>query len=105
MKYNKLVRDKIPEIIKADGQEPVMRILGDKEYVTALEKKLQEEVTEVLDSESGKHRLEELGDVLEVMNALAALDGYTIEDIVAAAARKREKRGGFEKRIFLIEER
>ena len=105
MKYNKLVRDKIPAIIEADGCVPVTRSLGEKEFESELQKKLQEEVTETLNAESGKHRLEELGDVLEVMSALAAVDGYTVDDIIAAAARKREKRGGFDKRIFLIEEK
>ena len=105
MKYNKLVRDKIPEIILADGREPVTRTLDDEEYVVELKKKLQEEVKEVLESDPGEHRLEELGDVLEVMSGLATVDGYSIDDVIVAARQKREKRGGFEKRIFLIEEK
>ena len=104
MKHNKLVRDKIPEIILADGREASTRILDDKEYAKELEKKLAEECKEVLDSK-GEHRLEELGDVLEVMVALAKLDGYSVDDIVVAARKKREKRGGFDKKIFLVEEK
>lgn len=104
MKHNKLVRDKIPEIILADGREVSTRILDDKEYAKELEKKLAEECKEVLDSK-GEHRLEELDDVLEVMVALAKLDGYSVDDIVVAARKKREKRGGFDKKIFLVEEK
>ena len=104
MKHNKLVRDKIPEIILADGREVSTRILDDKEYAKELEKKLAEECKEVLESK-GEHRLEELGDVLEVMMALAKLDGYSVDDIVVAARKKREKRGGFDKKIFLVEEK
>ena len=104
MKHNKLVRDKIPEIILADGREVSTRILDDKEYAKELEKKLAEEYKEVLESK-GEHRLEELGDVLEVMMALAKLDGYSVDDIVVAARKKREKRGGFDKKIFLVEEK
>lgn len=104
MKHNKLVRDNIPEIILADGREVSTRILDDKEYRGELEKKLLEECREVLEAKTEK-RLEELGDVLEVMMALAKLDGYYLDDIVVAARQKREKRGGFEKKIFLIEEK
>lgn len=104
MKHNKLVRDNIPEIILADGREVSTRILDDKEYRDELEKKLLEECREVLEAKTEK-RLEELGDVLEVMMALAKLDGYYLDDIVVAARQKREKRGGFEKKIFLIEEK
>ncbi|MDO4220297.1 MAG: nucleoside triphosphate pyrophosphohydrolase [Candidatus Saccharibacteria bacterium] len=104
MKHNKLVRDNIPDIILADGHEVSTRILNDKEYKAELEKKLMEECKEVLGSE-GEHRLEELGDVLEVMMALAKLDNYYMDDIVVAARKKREKRGGFDKKIFLIEEK
>lgn len=105
MKYNKLVRDKIPEIIEADGREPVTRVLSDEEYSVELRKKLGEECQEAQDAETREDRLEELGDVFEVMRAMVELDGYASDDIIQAAERKRAKRGGFEKRIFLIEEK
>ena len=107
MKYNKLVRDKIPDIILKDNRKPKTRILGDEEYVTELERKLREECEEVIEAGNGgtaEHRLEELGDVLEVMLALAKIDQFSLDDIVRAAERKRKKRGAFDERIYLIED-
>lgn len=100
MSYNKLVRDKIPEIIKNNNETPITRILSDEEYKVELEKKLLEEYQEVLKA-SGKDRLEELADMLEVMISLASLDDATLEDIIELADKKRNKRGGFKEKIFL----
>ena len=100
MSYNKLVRDKIPEIIKNNNETPITRILSDEEYKVELEKKLLEEYQEVIAS-SGKNRLEELADMLEVMISLASLDDATLEDIIELADKKRNKRGGFKEKIFL----
>lgn len=100
MSYNKLVWDKIPEIIKNNNETPITRILSDEEYKVELEKKLLEEYQEVIAS-SGKDRLEELADMLEVMIALASLDDATLEDIIELADKKRNKRGGFKEKIFL----
>lgn len=100
MSYNKLVRDKIPEIIKNNNETPITRILSDEEYKVELEKKLLEEYQEVIAS-SGKNRLEELADMLEVMIALASLDDATLEDVIELADKKRNKRGGFKEKIFL----
>ena len=104
MKHNKLVRDKIPDIILADGKEVSTRILSDKDFKVELEKKLLEECKEAIESE-GDHRLEELGDVLEVVAELAKLDGHYLDDVIVEKKKKREKRGGFDKKIFLIEEK
>ena len=98
--YNKLVRDNIPDIIIANEETPVTRILADGEYKNSLEEKLGEEYEEVLDSE-GSERCEELADMIEVIRSLAALENTTLEGIVELADEKREKRGGFEKKIFL----
>lgn len=76
MSYNKLVRDKIPEIIKNNNETPVTRILSDDEYKIELEKKLLEEYYEVIEA-TGKNRLEEIADMLEVMIALANLENAT----------------------------
>ena len=100
MSYNKLVRDKIPEIIKNNNETPITRILSDEEYKVELEKKLLEEYQEVIAS-SGKNRLEELADMLEVMISLASLDDATLEDVIELADKKRNKRGGFKEKIFL----
>ena len=98
--YNKLVRDKIPEIIKSNGEEPITRILTDEEYRVELEKKLNEEYQEVLNA-TGKDRIEELADMLEIMRYLAKLENATLEEVIAIAEEKGAKRGTFENKIFL----
>lgn len=98
--YNKLVRDKIPEIIKAKDEEPIIRELSLDEYKLALEAKLKEECQEVI-SASGKERIEEIADALEVLKALAKLESATLEEVIDIATQKSAKRGAFEKRIFL----
>ena len=98
MLYNKLVRDKIPEIIAQQGESANIRVLSDKEYTAALEQKLDEETREF---HKGKN-LEELADILEVVYALADDLGYTKEDLLQVYNQKHEKRGGFYNRIFLI---
>lgn len=99
-KYNKLVRDKIPSIITNNGEIPVTRILNDEEYKTELERKLYEEYQEVINS-NDKDRLEELADMIEVIKALANLEGKNLKDIILIAEQKREKRGGFKDKIYL----
>ena len=98
--YNKLVRDKIPEIIVGNGGEPYTRILDEDEYKVELETKLMEEYNEVLLA-SGDDRIEELADMLEVISALAKVEGKTLDDVVDVKNKKCNKRGGFEERIFL----
>ena len=99
--YNKLVRDRIPEIIEGNGEKPVIRILDEVEYKTELETKLNEEYHEVLGTTTSEDRIEELADMVEIISALATLEGKTLEDVVEVAKQKSLKRGGFEKRIFL----
>lgn len=98
--YNKLVRDKIPEIIKEQGEKPITRELSLDDYKVALETKLKEECQEVLLA-NGDERIEEIADVLEVLKALAKLENATLEDVISLADKKSFKRGAFEKRIFL----
>ena len=98
--YKKLVRDKIPEIIKANGETPITRILSDAEYKEELEKKLHEEYLEVLEAE-GENRIEELADMLEVMEALASVENKTLEDVLSVKAKKQEKRVAFKEKIYL----
>lgn len=99
-KYNKLVRDKIPSIITNNGEIPVTRILNDEEYKIELERKLYEEYQEVINSKN-IDRLEELADMIEVIKALANLEGKNLQDIILIAEQKREKRGGFKDKIYL----
>lgn len=99
--YNKLVRDNIPEIIKGNNDgEAVTRILNDDEYKKALEDKLYEEYQEVLDA-SGEDRLEELADMLEIMISLAKIEKANLEKIIEKAKKKKAKRGGFDKKLYL----
>ena len=99
--YNKLVRDKIPEIIENDGEKPIVRVLNDNEYKKELEKKLKEEYEEFLIAEKKSERLEELADMLEVIRTLALLEDEDIQFIIYIMDKKREKRGGFTKKLFL----
>lgn len=95
--HNKLVRDRIPEIIEASGKACVTRILSDAEYISALDAKLQEELNEYLADGS----MEELADLLEVMMAAAKARGHDFAQVDAIRREKAEKRGGFNERIFL----
>lgn len=98
--YQKLVRDKIPEIIKNNNETPIIRTLNNKEYINELEKKLYEEYIEVL-SAKGNDKLEELADMLEVITALANTENKTLDDIIKIANNKKDKRGAFNDKIFL----
>ena len=98
MKFNKLVRDRIPEIIEKNGKKAVTRILNDEEYKIYLEKKLDEEVAEFHESKS----IEELADILEVIYALSETCG-TVTDFLAKWDEKTKERGGFTKKILLEE--
>ena len=98
--YNKLVRDNIPNIIKDNGEEPIIEMLDDEKYKIELEKKLLEECNEVLNS-SGDDRIEELADLLEVMISLASIENKTLGDVEEIRVKKKNKRGGFDKKIYL----
>lgn len=99
--YNKLVRDRIPEIIKADGKTCVCETLSDEHYLYLLDQKLNEELAEYQERKS----LEELADLLEVMQAVVKARGWTLEELERVRADKAAKRGGFEKKILLTEVR
>ncbi len=95
--YNKLVRDKIPEIIEQSGKLCEISILSDEEYLTALDKKLNEELQEF--RQSGE--IEELADILEVAYAIAQAKGYSIEQLQSLREEKKTARGAFDKKLFL----
>ena len=95
--YNKLVRDKIPEIIEADGKKPCCRVLEKEELLPLLRKKLSEEVNEYL--KSGE--IEELADIAEVLHALSAQSGASWETVEQIRLKKASERGSFEKGILL----
>lgn len=97
--YNKLVRDLIPEIIRADGKRPKSRVMDDAEYLKALLEKLKEEVSELADARN----TEELADVHEVLIALARALKIEPEELERVRRDKAAKRGAFQQRIFLEE--
>ena len=98
-KYNKLVRDRIPEIIEESGKHCKYSILSNEEYLARLDDKLNEELAEYQESKS----MEELADLLEVVRAVAAARGSSIEAVEAIRTDKAGKRGGFEKKLLLTE--
>ena len=95
--YNKLVRDKIPEIIEASGKTCETEILSDEEYLQMLDKKLDEELAEYHKDQN----IEELADLLEVLYAMAKAKGYSIEELEQVRVEKQKSRGGFDKKILL----
>lgn len=97
--YNKLIRDCIPEIIKAGGNACVTEILSDSQYLEMLDAKLNEELAEYQESKS----LEELADLLEVMRAVVQARSWTWEQLEQVRREKAAQRGGFEKKILLKE--
>lgn len=99
MRHEKLVRDKIPEIIESSGRVAKTRILCDEECRMQLEKKLAEEVAEYQNDKTP----EELCDILEVIFALAKAHGITREELEEMRLKKALERGGFDKKMYLIE--
>ena len=95
--YDKLIRDKIPEIIESSGKKCIVDILDDEKYLEYLDKKLSEELLEYQTDRS----IEELADLLEVIRAAAIARGYSVDELEALRAKKAEKRGGFQERILL----
>ena len=96
--YNKLVRDKIPEDIDSEqGRKCKYRILDDKEYLKELNRKVLEEANEFIEENS----IEELGDLMEVINAIMELKGYSMKEVEKIMKAKEEKKGAFNNKIFL----
>lgn len=98
-KYNKLVRDRIPEIIEVSGKTCVTEILSDEDYLCMVDAKLDEELAEYHKDQN----IEELADLMEVIYAAAIARGYTLEQLEQVRAEKVAKRGGFAKKVLLKE--
>ncbi len=101
--FNKLVRDRIPEIIEKSGSFCQTKILNEDEYILEINRKMHEELTEYQNAETSEDIVEELADLLELIHAAAAYHGESIEEVELARIEKAEKRGGFDERIFLVD--
>jgi predicted house-cleaning noncanonical NTP pyrophosphatase (MazG superfamily) len=101
--YNKLVRDRIPEIISQTGKNYSTRILDQSEYVKELKKKSLEELEEYMNANNNDEALKELADLLEVIHALVENHGVSIEKVEELRRQKAEKHGGFKEKFYLIE--
>lgn len=99
IKYHKLVRDRIPEIIEASGKTCVTEVLSDEDYLKMIDAKLDEELAEYHKDQN----LEELADLLEVIHAAVIARGYSLDELERVRLEKAAKRGGFAKKILLKE--
>lgn len=97
MSYGKLVRNKIIKIIQSNGETPIYHTLSDEEYLAELHKKLFEEANEFVEADDP----EELADLLEVVYSIAKVKNINMEEVETIRLKKREKRGGFEDKIYL----
>lgn len=104
-RYGKLIRDNVPDIIRANGEMPTTHVMDTDEYRKELLYKLIEESEEArqvgYNDENRTELLNQLTDVAEVLDATLEAFGITKEDLEAAQAKKRTERGGFKERIFL----
>lgn len=101
--YNKLVRDKIPQIIEATDKKYKTERLNDDDYIKYLKHKGYEELDEYCSAQSNEEAVEELADLLEVIHTLANYHGFSMEEVEKVRKEKADKRGGFQEKILLIE--
>ncbi|WP_046173533.1 nucleoside triphosphate pyrophosphohydrolase [Domibacillus indicus] len=101
--HNKLVRDRILEVIEKAGKTCTSRILDENEYIQEVKAKMHEELAEYESAGNDQEAIEELADLMELIHAAAAIHGATADELEEVRRRKAEKRGGFQDRIYLIE--
>ena len=101
--YNKLIRDRIPEIIEMSDKKFTSRLLADEEYIMEIIKKMHEELAEYEGATTNEDAIEELADLLELIHAAAAVYDTSFQELEKVREDKAKKRGGFDERIFLIE--
>lgn len=95
--YDKLVRDRIPEIIESSGNKCEIEVVSDEIALEYLYKKLNEEVSELLEDKN----LDEIADVMEVLFAIGSKYGYSEDDVLGIRNKKKDSRGGFENNLIL----
>jgi len=95
--YNKLVRDRIPEIIRNNNEKPIVKELNNEDYLKELNIKLKEELQEYLED----NNIEELADIVEVIYGILNAKNISLEEFEEIRNEKVEKRGAFSKKIFL----
>lgn len=100
--YRKLVRDRIPEICEADGNDAVIKTLTLKQFQEELRRKFLEEAKEIKNAKNKKELIEELADILELVDALSESLGVPRYALERTQREKRQKRGGFKKKIYLV---
>lgn len=99
--YNKLIRDRIPEITKADSWQSKTKVLNQKNFIIELKKKILEEAKELNEGKSKKNLVEELVDIQEIIDAILREKKIKFSDFRKIQTKKRQKRGGFKKKLFL----
>ena len=99
--YNKLVRDNIIDIILKDNGSPKFEVLGDNDFRLALKEKLLEESKELKEANTKEEIINELSDILEIVHAMAGNYNLSHDDLEKNRVEKKERRGGFDKKIFL----
>lgn len=99
IKYNKLIRDRIPEIIEQHGKKAIVEKLNESDYINFLKAKLEEELEEFKNSED----IEEIADIIEVLYAIIDFKGVSIKDFEKIRLDKSDKKGSFKKRLLLKE--
>ena len=104
LKYNKLIRDRIPQIIKQAGWQPTIRTLKKDEFLQALKKKVLEEAKELIGASNKKQMTDEIIDIQELLDVLASQLKLSKLEIKKNQNIKRKKRGGFKKRLFLVKQ-
>ncbi|MDR3599324.1 MAG: nucleoside triphosphate pyrophosphohydrolase [Desulfosporosinus sp.] len=97
--YNKLIRDKIPQIIEQSGKQAIVEVVSGKVYLELLNAKLGEELQEYLDSES----VEELADLVEVVYAILDDKKIPLQEFELIRKQKVQERGAFKKKLLLKE--
>lgn len=105
IEHNKLIRDNIPKIIAEKRPEKEIIYFqhpNNKDFEIELIKKVDEELNEYLEADSQQEKMEELSDVLEVFMTILRHNGFTFQDIETLRIKKRENKGGFSKRLYLI---